>query len=622
MSINDSGTSDPTCRIYRLLDITNLIKSSLINLSQEKFWVQAHLHVNRAGLKGGHFYCDLVDIDDRGNQIAKIRGTIWSARYNAIKNKLKDAGFPNALQDNSENCVLCSVRYHELYGLSIDISDVDPTFGEAQINRNRRLIIEILTKEGILKNNVETYLSAAALKIGLISSKGSAAYSDFIKTLFSSDYSFKVIFMESSMQGEKTESDIIAGIEKLEKARVDIICIVRGGGSQADLAWFDNERIARKIINCSIPVWVGIGHEIDAGVLDVVAHTTHKTPTAVAEALVSRIQDLSIRLDVAKDRLKHITERRITLHESSLQRNIQGGINGLRKYFTIIDGNIKNYILQIEARFISKFKDKENILDTKRLLIQDKSFAIVKDHEKELVGYLSNLKSLTEYFQHSKLEFIRGKIDKLILLSRRDIQQREAKLQKNIQGASVGFYKYFSLVFERFEKNLVRTDSRLMRCFSDKVNKLNQMTISLYDRCYSMLKNSGRILYEKTTFLSSSFSHYEMNVTKQTTEISQRLYNLYQKYTQLKVTNIFANRNRFQLSRYLKIVSDREKTLIEKTQRVNSLKPENVLKKGYSITKDITGQVIKSINQIKEGQNIVTHYSDGFSESIITKKGE
>jgi len=151
--------------ILRLYDITKLIRSSLLDLTIQKFWVQAHLHVNRAGLKGGHFYCDLVDVDDRGNQIAKIRGTIWSSRYNAIMRKLRDAGYPNALQDNSELCVLCSVRFHDIFGLSLDISDVDPTFGEAQINRNRRIIIEKLTKEGILKKNADAFLQTAPLKI-------------------------------------------------------------------------------------------------------------------------------------------------------------------------------------------------------------------------------------------------------------------------------------------------------------------------------------------------------------------------------------------------------------------------------------------------------------------------
>jgi len=163
------------------------------------------------------------------------------------------------------------------------------------------------------------------------------------------------------MQGEKTESDITSSIDLLERVNPDVICIIRGGGSQADLAWFDNENIARRIINCSIPVWVGIGHEIDLGVLDLVAHSSHKTPTAVAETLVSSLQELSIRLDTAYDRLKNITQRVIALLESNLQRNIQGSVNTLRTYYSLLEGKIKNSTLQAESKFIRKVADKENL---------------------------------------------------------------------------------------------------------------------------------------------------------------------------------------------------------------------------------------------------------------------
>ena len=504
--------ADRTNQIYSLYEFTGMIKGALVELSAQKFWVQAHLHVNRGGTKGGHFYCDLVDVDDRGNQTAKMRGTIWSSRYNAILNKLKLAGYPNALQDNSEICVQCSVRYHELYGLSLDISDVDPTFGEAQINRNRRLIIEKFTQEGILKKNADLYLPAAALKIGLITSKDSAAYNDFVKTLFSSAYSFKIVLADSSMQGENTERDALAAIDRLEEAKVNVICIIRGGGSQADLAWFDNEKIARAIINCSVPVWVGIGHEIDVGVLDVVAHQAHKTPTAVAEALVNRLQELSINLDLAVDRLKHTTERLIALETSTLQRNLQGAVNGLRKYYTLIESNIKNYGLQTESKFIRWFNEHENNVRTKMILIQSKAFAMVKEGEGDLAEYHANLKVFTDNLH-------------------------ELKLQYN----------------QEQEDNLGRLTEKF-------------------------LQSSGK--------------------------------------------SLSGLKNRCQLARYMKLLLEKENMLSERSQRLASLKPENVLKRGYSITKDNCGQVIKSVDDLLLGQVIVTQYHDGQSQSTITKKGE
>lgn len=607
-------------KIFRLRDITNLIKSSLLSLTTQKFWVKAHLHVNPAGLKGGNFYCNLVDVDDRGIHTAKIRGTIWNESYNKICRKLKDAGYPNALQDNSEICVLCSVRFHDIYGLSLDIADVDPAFSEAQINRNRRIIIEKLTTEGILKKNAGTKLPMAALKIGLISSRDSAAYKDFTKTIFGSSFSFKVIFAEASMQGEKTEADVINAIGLLEKFGVDVICIIRGGGSQDDLAWFDNEKIARRIIICSIPIWVGIGHEIDVGVLDVIAHTAHKTPTAAAEALVNHLQALSIGADIAFDRLKNITERAIALLESSLQSNIQGTSNELRKYFTLLEGNIKNSTIQTELRFIRRFKDKEHSVNMKGIRIRDALFSIAKNGEKDICNYVSNLQSGVEYFNQSKRKIITDRTDKMIPLIGRNLRNHEVALMRNVDGSYNGFRKYYSFVFERFEKNISRTDIRFVKCFTDRVNNLGQKVISLQKASLQIIMDNAKFINDRGKLLRSSCFYYEQKAQKVIGEETTRLNSVYYRSIYSKEQSFSVKMNRLQLSRYMGTTFEKEKSLTDKTRRLNSLKPENVLKRGYSVTRDISGKVINRVNQIEEGQVIVTQYGEGYSESIIKKR--
>lgn len=616
--INENNTP----KILRLYEVTDLIKSSLLELSSKKFWVKAHIHVNRAGAKGGHVYCDLVDVDSRGNQIAKIRGTIWSSRYIGITRKLKDAGFPNALQDNSEVCVLGMVRFHELYGLSLDITDVDPTFGEAQINRNRRIIIEKLTSEGILKKNFAVDMPMAALRIGLISSKDSAAYKDFMQTLWSSGFSFKVVFSEASMQGEKTESDVISSINLLEKACVNLICIIRGGGSQSDLAWFDNEKIARRIAVSPVPVWVGIGHEIDVGVLDIVAHTSHKTPTAVADALVGRLQDLVIRLDIAFDRLKNNAKRVIALQESKQQRKIIGAVNGLKKCFALFEGNVRNMILQAESRFVKKFMEKEGSLDTRRVCMKEKLSAIVGNLERDMADYTANLKSFIESATQLKQKIIQDKIGYLIPSLHRNIKTREDDLQRNIQGTLSGLNKYYHAVLERFGKNVARTDARFIKCFTNRVNNLVQKEKALQTGFIQMIKSSGRALQERATLLSASCLRRRLAAQNNVAISTDRLRVLYQKYLQTKEQPFSALVSRLQLARYLKIVSDCEKSLAANLQRLNSVKPENVLKKGYSITRDAIGNVIRSSHQLESGQVIVTQYAEGSSESIIRRKGE
>ncbi|MCD6599067.1 MAG: exodeoxyribonuclease VII large subunit [Dehalococcoidia bacterium] len=354
---------EPENKVYRLQEITSLIKQSLLDLSSREFWIRAHLIVPKSSATYRNYYCELIDVDELGSKTAQIRAIIWQPEYSKILNKLRRAGMPDALQDNSEVCVLCAVRYHEVYGLNLNIYDIDPSFGESQIDLNRRQIIEKLSKENVLKKNAETYLAVAPLRIGLITREESAAYNDFTKTLFNSPFSFKVIVADCTMQGESTESETVSAVRFLTKTKVDVICIVRGGGSQLDLAWFDNERIARSIINCPIPVWVGMGHEIDTGVLDVVAHSSFKTPTAVAEALVNTLQELLHSLEFASERLQNTVDRRLELSGRELSRMILGACNGFRKQQELVQQRFSNGTLRVSSQFEERFSSKEIFLD-------------------------------------------------------------------------------------------------------------------------------------------------------------------------------------------------------------------------------------------------------------------
>lgn len=450
-------------RIYPLSEITHLVKDAILELADNEFWVRAHLIADRKQHRSNHYYCELFDVDAEGNTIARMRATIWRHNYARILDKLQALGMPDALNDNSEVCVLCAVRFHEVYGLSLDIYDIDPTFGESQINLNRRLILEKLTKEGIHTKNKEAYLPAATLRIGLITSKESAAYNDFTKTIMSSPFSFQVVFADSPMQGEEVEQKLISSLQQLIEAQVDAVCIVRGGGSQADLAWFDNEQVARAVLACPIPVLVGIGHEIDIGVLDVVAHTSFKTPTAVAEGLVKRIQELVNILKTAGVQLQHIVDRRITTQEQLMKRNIHGAMMGFKKQFELTSAH----------------------LDTR--IVESKS------------------------------------------------------------------------VFERV--------------FSTELASMGLTIQKLCDRSTWLLDTKQRSFSERC--------------------------------------------ERLQLSRYLQIVADREASLNDKAKQLNAMLPEQVLKRGYTITRDHRGQVVKSVTQLKEGNPIETQFTDGKATSVV-----
>src|SRR5262249_45487686 len=150
-----------------------------------------------------------------GKQVAKMAAVIWKSNLQRIVKKLTEAGQSNPLATNSEVCVKCRLRYKEVYGLQLEITDADPHWAEAHIDRNRRVILERLKLDGILEKNKATVLRCPALRVGLITSVGSAAYNDFVNELQISAYSYRIVTASSVVQGEEVEVQVLAGLKRL-----------------------------------------------------------------------------------------------------------------------------------------------------------------------------------------------------------------------------------------------------------------------------------------------------------------------------------------------------------------------------------------------------------------------
>jgi exodeoxyribonuclease VII large subunit len=168
---------------------------------------------------------------------------------------------------------------------------VDPEFTLGKLAQNRERILRALSAEGLLERNAQLDLPMPPLRVGLLTSLGSAAYNDFVQELRRSGFAFSLLACDVRVQGSEAEAQIVAALGSLAKRKPDVIALIRGGGSRGDLAAFDSEAIARRIALLKVPVWTGIGHEIDSSVADAVAHRSFKTPTACAAALVEAVQE-------------------------------------------------------------------------------------------------------------------------------------------------------------------------------------------------------------------------------------------------------------------------------------------------------------------------------------------
>ncbi|MEE1207401.1 MAG: exodeoxyribonuclease VII large subunit [Muribaculaceae bacterium] len=274
-------------------------------------------------ISGGHCYFELVQKDDAGNTVSKIRANCWANRWRWIYDKFL-RGTGAELTSGLKVMMQVTAGYHPAYGMSVNVTDVDPSFTLGDAVRLRNEILARLTTEGVVENNRRLRWPWLANRIAVISAQGAAGYGDFINQLFTNPYRlrFSVELFPAVMQGERTMPSVLQAMESIQAraGEFDGVVIIRGGGSTTDLAAFDNYELARAVALFPLPVVVGIGHERDITVLDYVANMRVKTPTAAAEWLVGRGKRLLDALDNAGNRIMQSVTDRMAGNREQLAR--------------------------------------------------------------------------------------------------------------------------------------------------------------------------------------------------------------------------------------------------------------------------------------------------------------
>ena len=272
-----------------LTELQLMIRDSLYISLPEMYWVIAEISEIRENYSG-HCYLELIEKQsDEKNIRSKAKAIIWSSRYRFLKSFFENST-GETLRDGIKILIKIKVEYHEQFGLSLIISDIDPSFTVGEMAAKRQQVIKRLEDEGVISMNRELELPSVPCNIAVISSKNAAGYSDFINHLKGNSYGyvFNTALFDASMQGAETEHSVISALDSIaDKCDLfDLVVIIRGGGSQTDLSWFDNYNIAYHITQFPLPVITGIGHERDMTVADLVAFRSLKTPTAVADFLI------------------------------------------------------------------------------------------------------------------------------------------------------------------------------------------------------------------------------------------------------------------------------------------------------------------------------------------------
>ena len=306
-----------------LLELNGRVKSTLQFEMPDAYWVQAEISsISPSGQ--GHCYLELVQKDATGrNFLAKAKANIWRGTWLKLKPYF-EAQTGETLKVGMKVLLQVTVTFHEVYGYSLVVQDIDPTYTMGDMARRRKEILEQLAKDGVIGLNQELEIPALPNRIAVISSATAAGWGDFRDQLANNIYGFRfyVKLFPALMQGDDVERSVISALNAVADRRddFDVVIIIRGGGAVSELSCFDSYNLAFNIANFPLPVITGIGHERDDSVADVVAHTKVKTPTAAAEFIINKVFDIAQDLETLTRRMSDSISDRMNAENVRIER--------------------------------------------------------------------------------------------------------------------------------------------------------------------------------------------------------------------------------------------------------------------------------------------------------------
>ena len=298
-----------------------MVREAIETELPDEYWVEAELSECREN--SGHCYMELIEKDERTNTpIARASAKCWRQTWQMAKPYFERTT-GQQLRAGMKVLLKVYAQFHEAYGFSWIVSDIDPTYTLGDMARKRQEIIRQLKEEGVFDLQRELRIPTFAKRIAVISAQNAAGYGDFCRQLEDNDYSFRfeVTLFPAIMQGEQVESSIIAALNAIYEATVpdgepsgpyDCVVIIRGGGATADLSGFDTLALAENVAQFPLPVITGIGHDRDESILDMVANTKVKTPTAAAALLIDNLRQVLERINSAQQHLTTAISTRLS----------------------------------------------------------------------------------------------------------------------------------------------------------------------------------------------------------------------------------------------------------------------------------------------------------------------
>ena len=384
-------------------------------------WVVAEIAECKVNYSG-HCYLELVEkteaTDNRAaNSVpkAQARAVIWRSQY-AMLSAYFESQTGSRLAAGMKILAKVMVTYHELYGLSLQISDIDPTYTLGEVERQKQITISQLKADGVWDMNRELSLPTPIQRIAIISSATAAGYQDFCREIADGGYDFRLTLFEAVVQGERAEDSVIDALSRIaeREEEFDVAVLIRGGGSTSDLSCFNSYRLCAYVAQFPLPVLTGIGHLKDESVADMVAHTPLKTPTAVAAWLTQQMQGLEGWLESVEQELKDVVMAKLQRENLRLER-LEGEIKAQSQIYCqralsrleLYQGQLHTLTEQILLREKERLRSLDQIVAShspKRIM--QLGFAVVR----QASGAITSAQGLSAGEQ-VQIEFAQGAIE-------------------------------------------------------------------------------------------------------------------------------------------------------------------------------------------------------------------
>jgi len=386
-----------------LLELTSLVGKTIESELSGYWWVQAEISSISGGAPGTHCYLELVQKDPTGRKfLAKMKANIWASVFPRLRVRFESAT-GQRLQVGMKVLLQVEVRYHEVYGLSLVANDIDPTYTMGDMARRRREILAQLEADGVIGLNRELPMPLLPQRIAIVSSATAAGYGDFCNQLASNPYgfSFTTQLFPALMQGDGAESSVVQALNAIARQRDswDVVVIIRGGGSVSELSCFDSYLMAMNIANFPLPVITGIGHERDDTVVDVVAHTKVKTPTAAAELLLAIVLETAQNLESMARRMAKAVDGRMNMEKMRLQTLSQT----IPSLFMLLKEKQEK---RIDAMWNSMIAGVRNILQQQNFRLQRLESRLAQSAERLVTGQRHRLDLFAEKLEAANPERI------------------------------------------------------------------------------------------------------------------------------------------------------------------------------------------------------------------------